>query len=403
MSGYCGPVFFYQLGHQDQTCVQEMLEAGFNQGLIMSPKHLTIDKFAKHSENFCKLTDNVIIDPQGYNPQFTHSEGYPGYPALRTIGDLITPDVENEVRNILGFQLKHGNSFIIVPYPYRQQITKKWLRGLKLSAEIANRWKQDTAIDREMLVSVPLSASALIDSSTRYELLDYLVTLRVKGFYLTCEAPRDQLLPDSEEYLIGLMDLVFRLKQHDFYLIFGYSSYESLLLFPFGLDCYASGGFDNRRRFDFSEWEPNDEESTGGPPAVKFWDEKLLDYVRFPDDALLLQTYSLWGRLASESPFSSQLFSGSDLTAIAGEWKRKASWKHYYYTCNSLANEFVNLEYKQRINRVYEILDRAIDFHQNVAKQRVPLQRRSSHPSVWKTAFTKYIQSVERELLFRFA
>lgn len=401
MYEYTGPVFYHQLGYQDQRRCLEMLQNGQGAGAILSPRHLDDAKLRECARLLIETGGKLLVDPQFYNPVFfDEGEDYPLGLGDYTTHDLWNPSVQSSVvGRILRYESELGVSSLIVPCPYaREGITESWLDLVGGMTTAAREWliSQDESFPLLATVSVP--AFAIAADEERARLLNRIVGLEVDGFYLALESDP---FPANIDYLSGMLDIVFRLKQNRFVVILGYASYSAYLSFPFGLDAFASGGFDNRRAFSFSEWERVESRKRRGP-RDKFCSTDLLGRIVFPDEAELLYNAGLWADLDDGSPHAAVLFQGRPPSEVAAakQWRRGESFKHYLRTCWALSEGFRGRRRDDRLQQVRRLALAAQRRYQEFQQAGIRLgaDSRGGHIGSWLSAFESYVESVQPEL-----
>ncbi|MED4476043.1 hypothetical protein [Oceanobacillus caeni] len=412
MRSYSGPSFYYQLGHQDQKTAKELLSLGIGRGVIFSPRHLKVQQLEKYIQEYNSITPHprIIIDPQIYNPKFQHSDGY-DYGDIVDSTYALEDDItlEQLVNEALDFQLQQGVDTYIIPCNYISQFNNAWLEQLIKLSTIGEEWKREHEIHNDVLLTVACSSSIISNQEFRYELLNTLTGLDVDGFYTVFGNTdgNSDILPKDLEYIKGLCDITFRLKQNDYIVIDGYTSYAAILQFPFGLDGFASGGFNNRRLFDPMSFDETDND---GPrtPKPRFWSIEILNSLIYPDELELISEEGLLEKLVSDPEnvptFAKTLYNASSPAEASESWKRKASWQHYFWSCQELVNIFKDLNSKQRVDKVFELLENAVEIYKEINRRGIRLrgEAKGEHIIVWLNAFTSYFEEVKDELFIEY-
>lgn len=406
MNEYAGPFFYHQLGHQDQRRCLEMLQNDQGAGAILSPRHLDDNKLREYARFFTETGGELLLDPQFYDPVFfDEREDCPLGLGDYTTYDLWNPSVQRSVvGRILGYERELGVSHLIAPCPYaREGITESWLDLVSGMTTVAREWLISEGEGTALLATVSVPAFVIAADDERARLLNRIVGLEVDGFYLALES---DLFPANTDFLSGILDIIFRLKQNQFLVILGYAGYSAYLSFPFGLDAFASGGFDNRRAFSFSEWETV-EPSIRHAPRDRFCTTRLLGRIVFPDEAELLYNRGLWAALDDASPYAAVLFEGRrpSEVAAAGQWGREESFKHYLWTCSALAETFRQRSRDDRVQQVRHLASEAQIRYQQFQHAGILLRADSQggHIGAWLAAFESYLASVQLELEDEFA
>ena len=401
MYEYTGPFFYHQLGHQDEGRCLHMLQNGQGVGAILSPRHLDDNQLREYAQLFIHTGGELLVDPQFYNPVFL--DEFDDSPL--GLGDYTTHDLWNSsvqhsvVGRILAYQRELGVSRLIVPTPFaREGVTESWLDLVAGMTTVAREWLITEGEDVPLLATLSVPAPITAAEDERARLLNRIVGFEVDGFYLALES---SLFPADTDFLSGVLDMVFRLKQNRFTVLLGYSGYWAYLCFPFGLDAFASGGFDNRRSFSFLTWEIV-ESAPRRAPRNRFCSTRLLGRISFSDEAELLHSKDLWAALDDGSPYASILFEGRPPSEVdaAGQWKRAESFKHYLWTCWCLAESFLEKPRDDRIQQVRQLASEAqsryLAFQQAGVRFRAGSQ--AGHIGAWVTAFENYLASVQPEL-----
>jgi hypothetical protein len=398
---YVDPVFYVQMGNKDHLRAEELFQAGFSGGAVLSPRHETPENIMGRAQHFLEMGKEVFYDPQLYNAEFSHREGYSG------INTQIADDFANfrannaTLSDQLKFQRHLGVSALIVPTPFAEQLTDGWLGFLRQSIDYSLIWKAQEAPDLPVLLTIAASSAVISDPESRARLLDTITGNDIDGFYLVCgQNSNSEAFPTNEAFLEGQMDLVFRLKQNRFKVIMGYSSYQSILFFPLGIDGFCSGTYGVGRVFDIQKWTPK-EKLRSGSPKPRFTSPELLSTFVFPDDADLLFKSDVWRRLG-ENQFSRELFDGNMPSSKAASWKIGASFKHYLASCHELTVGYSGLNRQARIQKLNAQLDHAILRNSEIAQKGIQLRLGSQHVSIWQSVAKSYLAKVHDDLVDEF-
>jgi len=376
----------------------DVLQRGHADGAILSPKHLKTNKLIRrYAELYGDLTEWLMVDPQCYDPKPAHPDSFPM--SRYACDPQRQPDetsLQSSVRDILQWESGFGVTAYIVPATCSATASKHWLYGLRVVADEAVRWAKDRGDHRPVLATLPLSDAALTLSNERAKVLDHAVSLEVDGFYVVLDGA---LIPCQSEWLTGMMDLVFRLRQHGFAVILGYASYSAVLAFPVGLTAFASGGFNKQRSFLYKTWSS----SGGSHPRTgqKYWTRRLLGRIGFSAEAEQIHRADLWDTLADQSPYAIRLFGQSSPAEVdkLDNWKDTQNFAHYFWTCYDLAARFKEVPVLERAALTRRWLRDAMTLWKQLNDDpRIQLKERGEHLSIWESSFDAYIASIGDQL-----
>lgn len=388
------------MGHNDHTIAEELLNKNIGSGVILSPRHFDYEKIINLSDKFRNMEKEVYFDPQLYNPQFRHRDGYPSI-GSSTVEEFSTYSVRREtIVQQLEYQMENLFTGIIIPMPFGRQMSDSWLNLLRLICEYTIDWKLKNDVDSLIYMTVPVSSVIVSEKASREALLNQLTALDVSGFYLVCESPRNELFPTDQDYLFGIMDLVFQLKRNYYRVVMGYSCFYSALLFPLGLDGFCSGGFNNRRSFDFGEWEEVEASDEIRSPKPRYYSPITLSSFIYPDDADLLFAKGKWNiENMGATEYSRILFDGQLPSTKIAVWKRKLSFLHYLATCDELVQSFHDLGSEQRLEKVTSKLRKSLEVRDDInSSVRLRVDSQARHLNVWNSAFLHYLEEINTEL-----
>lgn len=396
------PKYFHQLGSNEHLLGLEMLRQGFGGGAILSPRDLqrpnwSPTKITEIIPQYRNTERDFLVDPQAYNPNYLEIRD--DINLSNTKGLATYPDISPLINNELNLQRDYGTTRFIVPGTFTAAVSDDWLDVIRRFGEAASNWATSLNESRQLLGTVAVHTEQIRNEEIRRRLLNHLANIPVNGFYLILGeiAPRTTDI----ETLIGVMDLIFRLKWLEKTVLLGYSGAWAMLAFPLGLDSFASSGIKNRQSFDPEVWRETKPKGRAGGGTKKYndlWSAKLMDIVRYPDDAQLLSEAEFRNICTSDSPYSPPLDQRpADVSARNG-WKRGASHRDYAWKMWDLAREFKDTGYQTRIAMVRAKLKEATESQFEISSK---LRRQPPvYTQAWREAFETYISSIHQDLEF---
>lgn len=393
MAEYSGPYYYHQLGYQDHVRCLEMIEQGQGDGVILSPRDFEQwpHKLPEYAEQYRDAGTQLLVDPQGFDPSnFVQSDGIHIQDTSAFLNrEVYFPYIETSLQ----YQNDLNVSQYIVPCIATKSLTNEWLDVLNVFKETARDWLKYNSDEKGVLCTLAIDQSEIRTYEQRARLLDALTNFKdIEGFYVII----GEVLPRTTDIplIMGILDLIFRLKWQGFKVILGYCGLWSILSFPLGLDCFASSGLKNRQQFQHKDWrdKPSDRPGGGGRKFYKFWSPELLDYIRYPDDAQQFNNDDFQRIFQSQSPYSPPANRDPSVVHGAGQWKMRTSFQDYSWKLWDMTSQFRKINHLQgRIDEVRQILSNA-SRNQEVIGEKLA-QIRGQHVQAWQSAFEQYISS----------
>lgn len=409
MGQYEGPYFYHQFGYGDGERCYEMLQNGYGHGVILSPQKLKDHLLTRWSSKYANLKNvHLLIDPEFYAPS-----DIPHNRQVSSRVDTTRALADNQLSNVIvkdyldRQHILNATEFII-PGIAAGSIDNQWLETLTLLCRAGRSWLESNASGHPVFATLAISHDIVANASSRRSVLNRLVGLDVDGYYLAVELKNDTL-PSDENFIVGLLDLIYRLKINGKKVLLSRSDYWAVLCFPFGLDRFASGARQDSRKFKVTKFRPDLSEK---PPYIPFrrpvimWSSKLMGGVRFPDDAALLYEQGIWQELDNQSPYA-KLFDGTPPTEIAESknFKEGDSFQNYAWQMWNTAQQFQTQSPLERIELVRDQLSHALSWHSTRQQRGISYNNgiNASHLRSWLSGFNTYLTQVQDELLSEFS
>lgn len=402
MSPYSGPYFFHQLGNQDRERCLELLQDDIGSGAIFSPRHMKGKVWKTTVAEYRLPNKELLVDPQYYDLSSFQAAANNDL-SVGSTGDLVNDQVAAKtVAETLGQQRALGATKYLLPCKWAETYTERWLATLESFAEAARNWCTQNADTTPILSTIAISSNIVQDEETIQSLLNDLVALDVEGFYLVVNVD-EKLSPGTLKLLRNLLGMVFALKRNSYYVLLGYCDYWAMLAFPFGVDAFAAGGWENRRTFKPTQ-ETFDRPKDQMQRQVKYSSRFLLGRVVFPFEAEVLNEQGIWNDLRDVSPYSPHFdgLSPSEVSA-AKLWREGDSFRHYLWTMHQLAEEFRGLSLPERVGLVRRRLNLAADMHTRIyQKLGVSLKSDGRYIEAWREAFESALGDLKGRLMEEF-
>lgn len=318
---------YLQFGHGMMSLCKELITKWKGGTVILSPRDLSLDQMAKVSKDLRKVDGNVVLDPQFYIPHSNHSRltKHSFWPidyqtSLFNKSEICTMlnILKNDYNDVL------NTSFFILPSSYSSIINDDWFIYNNLIVDSA----KSTKIEKELYLTLPLSCDVLCSEEQTHQLLEYLYSIEVSGYYIVPEPPAKSYLIDNPSWLLNLLDLCAGIKLLGKKIVVGYCSHQMLCLALSQVDAIASGNWLNVRSFNTNKFNEAEESTSRRstwyycPQALSEYQIPFLDVANRVGKLPELQTDSIF-----DSPYSDILFSGIQPTTV--NFNEGSAFKHY--------------------------------------------------------------------------
>lgn len=390
------PNFYHQLGNHDQIRCLNLLRDGRGAGAILgswSFRHN--DLLSKYAKDYKATQTEVLIDPQFYtsdaarkhlnNQQLDSTNAW----AERSVSDPL-------LRATMEKQHSLDSSKYLIPSSFANALSDSWLEAQRNFVDESIRWKRELNTTLTSYATLAISVNIITDDELRRKLLNSISGLQVDGFYLVTDIP---VRANDIRMFIGLIDIIFKLKRNGYQILLGYTEPWSVIMFPFGLDAFASSALKNRRSFQQKHFSR--EKSSGGrqPNFYNFWSPVILDSIRFPDEAEDLQRAGLWSKIYQDSPFADILGNISPRQLHSQKKIKSADFSNNYSVMMcEIAKKFRQSTYKERLEIVREWVSSAKAFREQMARRDVMIRDSPLSYDIWLQALNYYSTYMQDDL-----
>jgi hypothetical protein len=373
---------WHQFGDRSQKLALEQLEAGAGVGVIVSVRDIKRDGAIQYAPEYKAQGADLLIDQQFYNPDFVNAnlETYPihayrkAVSKMALLSDADLTSIGNELRT---YHTETGASGLIAPAvmyeagrPDIVELNRRLFTVSKLAAA-------DLGIP--VYASVILARSVTSSNQTLDTALSQATALDCDGWYFGFEFGNERI-PSSTELVIRFGSASLALACTGKPVMHAFATPMALLSFGFGARAAAIGYAQNLWQFTRARFEPATKGGGADAPA-RFFSRNLWGTIVYPDETSRL-TPTLRDSVLNQTPFSTP-------TATGQNWPRWDSNKHLVNVICGTVTEIADASDDPRVNAnaAIDILDIAIDHHQQIAAAGVPLKDNSSaYQANWKTA-----------------
>lgn len=301
-----------QDGHQAHTRSLDAFEAELVDGVIWSPGDHRPDHLTSCISS--GAFDGAVqgIDPQFYVARLTDPnpkklEEYELFAVPLRPRDLAARLLPNLVTGIMNFQAGiPGLSHLIAPTIAIPSMGDRQAQTASDLSDASIAWKEDSADERPLLVSLALERSLLSDEDSVDGLLDEVTALEADGFYLLFELPPELDRAASASIRARALYMVSALVENDFEVWVGYAGMGGYCFRAAGARAVASGWFQKQQHWSPAHWtgegggrQPKDRAylaTTMGSLLL----EAELDPLRRVDSDLYQEVLGTPGELAEE-------------------------------------------------------------------------------------------------------
>lgn len=336
-----------QFGWNGQTIVERAIKNDHADGVILSPTDYPIDKNESLAETINDSGRTVLFDPQYYIPRTDRdaAQSYPyfeskGGDEFETVVVQRKPQREDLCREIIAVQDKMEVDAYIAPARHIDALVDRkineWWDLTKSFIKIA---REEGDRDIPVFASLPVDGDVISHPDERNEFLDYVTSLNPDGFYVSVQYEMGQRYPlTGAQDVHAYVDLMKSLRMNQFEVIAGHSHQIAHLLFPCGVNAFASGHYKNTKSYDIGRWEPDDEGF--GRTVIYYYSDEVLNDIRVEPELQNLDTNGFdISDIRTESAYDQDLFAAT--SPESSEWKLSAeSWDHYIHACYKISRKY---------------------------------------------------------------
>jgi hypothetical protein len=286
---------YAQHGYGNGNKIEKGLEDNLIDGLIISPKDISIDKLESTLHQISSKSNcDILFDPQLYacfHAKMTEARlGYllDDYEEYFQVYRRSTLEREKEVakaiHSTLEFQKRfHFTAFItpniLIPSSFNSieaVIAKNFIRMAAAEHSKIND-------KRPVYATLAISRETLLDKQELVEFLNEITVLDSSpdGFYLLVSARSIDAKTDiyNSDVIAGIMLINYSLKVNGFKVINGYSDIITPFIGAVGAEAGCSGWWSNLRTFSLDRFTPS--EGGGRQPVSRYLSMALLNRITF--------------------------------------------------------------------------------------------------------------------------
>ncbi len=318
---------YLQFGHGMMTLSQDLIQSWGGGTVILSPRDLELEQMVRLKSVLSQHNGSVVIDPQFYIPRSDHERltAHAFWPDEYQTSFFSRPQIERMLRSLYSDYITPLNAdFFILPSLRSSSIDDDWYNYNSEVVDIA----QSLSTGKALYVTLCLSSEVLVSEDAIHQLIEYISTWDVAGFYLVPEPPSNSYLVDDPNWLLNLADLSAAIKLLNRKVVVGYSNHQMLLLAVCNVDALASGTWLNVRSFSEARFRSAQDAISRRskwyycPQAMSEYQIPILDLARrlgLLDD---IKTEPNFG-----SAYADILFSGA--LPSSTNYLERDSFKHY--------------------------------------------------------------------------
>ncbi len=369
------PTYLVQIGHNGHKLTIDNLEKGNCDGAILSPADYKLEKNREIARSIHQGDGLVLFDPQFYIPRtnrpdletYSYFNEYGG-DEFDTAG--VSSQYESLCREIISTQDKLSVDAYISPARFLDTFSESKVSEWEEMTAVFMNIAEEEGRDIPILVSLPIYQKSLVDAEQRTYLLNQITQMDPDGFYVSAEFEREQRYPlTGSSNVYSFLQLLNTLRKNRYDVLVGHTHQIAHLFFGIGVNAFASGHYQNLRSFDTRRWDPEDEQG-GGRIVIKYYTDKLLNELRVdPELDLMYQKNDFdTEKIRTNSPYDEALFDPSVPPSAAG-WKfRNASWDHYIWCCNQIAERYKGASMEERFELAKSKIESASDLYDEISE-----------------------------------
>jgi hypothetical protein len=349
---------FLQFGHGMIAHCAELLGGNIAEGVILSPRDLTLKQLMDVAANANRESKAVLFDPQCYLRDADHARltQHPYWKAFKqtaTNSILTGTGAADIIKPLNAYNEVLETEAVLLPGLMADAVTRDWLNlHHNLIAEGTKLIR-----DRAVFATIALSTDATADETQIEAIVEEASSWEVDGFYVVAQAAK--YLVEDINWLANLLILAAGLKLTGKKVIVGYSNHQSLCLAATNIDVIASGTWLNVRAFDPNKFYIPDEDDVSRRTKWYYCPQALSEYkIVFLDAARrsgVLDEMKPPSALGSN--FADPLFAGAAPTSV--NWSEQAAFRHYLACLDGQVRQARKASFDETVNDYRSLLDSA--------------------------------------------
>jgi len=388
---------YHQTGHNLKWNEDSFICDKTGSGLIFSPVNIASEKLSKISNDIKKVS---IFDPQFYLPKVPKGKlaTYDYFPTNFEI-NFQTPDFDN-VKNCIAklcidFQVKNNFKFIVIPTRYFKTIPSNYTEQImKYFVEPFLKYHSSNNIDKELLLTLIVNQSQIMNDEYRNELLNWLTGIQeISGIYLIFENGFQTKQIKNSEYLYKALLFINALKINEFLVYLGYTNTEGLLYSVANPDSVSMGSYENLRRFGVKRFTCIDK-NIPSSPNPRLYSRQLFQLIDYGYVGAIKNLFKDWNLIFEDSKYHPLMFKPD----YNWHFTKPEPYKHFFLVFSSQVSA-LPASVNDRIDYLKDAFTKSLRIYKELEEVGVILDENSdgSHLSFWITAlnmFEKYIKEI---------
>jgi hypothetical protein len=386
-----------QHGYGKSNKIDDAIERNIISGVILSPQYEKPSNLKKYvsslSRKFPKIS--IVLDPQFYVAalQEPKNEGrlseYPYYPSQlnrRTLRS--TAKINDYARKTIDYQVKMRLTNMLSPTILFNSINESSFEFALQLAEASIEYHSSLTKPPRLYASIVMSEDILKSRNSTDELLDEITLLDVSGFYVLIDHASSSYHPQfNYEILTNILYLTYSLSVlNDFRVVFGYSSFVSLLLHAVGVTNTACGWFGTTKQFSINRFRP----SSGGRPArPRYSSIPLLNSILVTPELSTCNHFGLLDKVLTGTSFDAVLRANTS----SDSWPMSTSILHHWEALSNTTRNLLKLsDVASRLDYMLKAIEKARKLYNILKSKGVQFEMRSSdaHLDNWNNAIMDF-------------
>lgn len=385
----------HQLGHNSTWNIQAHDEDGVGDGFIISPMHLGKSKLADWPVERRRRSffDPQFVIPGDAKKNLASYEFHPGaggddfatqsYPqsaALPNASSCVAFQVQNDFRALV---IPSRHLDVPIEDYIRQQhslFVTPFLTAIKKSKS-----------KKQIFLQVFLTNRMVEEVAYRDSLITWLSSLEeIDGVYLVPSyKERSGKHITSPAYIVGVMELLYKLKQNQILTVVGYTNVEGVLYSCAGADWVGMGSYENTRIFNIANFA----DAEGGPqqgPRPRIYAPILFQWIDYRYREPIVNANKGW--VFADNRYKVLLWQ-----LPTGKWnfQRSELYKHYFVEYTRQLQRLGGVDESTRVKSLYSELDNARSEFDRLESAGVILDSNSGggHIPFWMTALAEFARA----------
>ncbi len=383
---------YHQLGFRFKWNIDSIQNEFTGDGVIISPRYMSPDDVNKLPVN---IKNYSFFDPQFFLPSSAKGKlsDYDFFPNVVADGfstiDYTSDSARLSADGCMKYQHDHGFQYCIIPTRYREGSPTDYICSQKEMfvtpfLESYNEHFCDMPLILQLIMTEPM----LKDERFINNILNWVTGIdELEGIYFIPHSNRNRKQIDDVEYLLALLNFVYKLRENEMAVITGYLNTEALPLLAADPTGVSIGSYENLRMFNLRAFEDDERSQMRGPKA-RFYISRLMQWIEYDYIGAIQRIIRDSDDFFDQNEYTFQMFSPT----YNWHFQKSEPYKHFFKVFSSQIRQYASMDLNERCQRIIEDCRMAYNDFRNLEQRGILFDTNSdgSHLPSWVTALNSF-------------